>query len=359
MLSVRDLSKTFPARRGDATVALDRASLEVESGSFATVLGPSGSGKTTLLRCIAGFENPSDGAITLAGRTLNSPTTAPVRPHSRGIGIVPQEGALFPHLSVARNIAFGLTGTSRSARRDRVDELLDLIGLSGLGDRRPHQLSGGQQQRVALARALAPEPKLILLDEPFSALDAKLRVELREEVHNLLRRVGATAMLVTHDQSEALAMADHLIVIRDGRIVAADDPRDVYDRPPDLDTGRFLGDATVLPGQALNTPTGAEVDCALGRLSVDAWHGAEGPCQVLIRPEELSVEQTAAPDEPGAIGVVEALSYHGADLRLHVALDELPVNLTVRVPGRCRYAAGDRVRITTAHPVCTFPAEAS
>ena len=334
MLSVRDLSKTFPARRGDATVALDRASLEVESGSFATVLGPSGSGKTTLLRCIAGFENPSDGVITLAGRTLNSPTTAPVRPHSRGIGIVPQEGALFPHLSVARNIAFGLTGTSRSARRDRVDELLDLIGLTGVGE-------------------------LILLDEPFSALDAKLRVELREEVHHLLRRVGATAMLVTHDQSEALAMADHLIVIRDGRIVAADDPRDVYDRPPDLDTGRFLGDATVLPGQALNTPTGAEVDCALGRLSVDAWHGAEGPCQVLIRPEELSVEQTAAPDEPGAIGVVEALSYHGADLRLHVALDELPVNLTVRVPGRCRYAAGDRVRITTAHPVCTFPAEAS
>jgi iron(III) transport system ATP-binding protein len=183
VLSVRDLSKTFPARRGDATVALDRASLEVESGSFATVLGPSGSGKTTLLRCIAGFENPSDGVITLAGRTLNSPTTAPVRPHSRGIGIVPQEGALFPHLSVARNIAFGLTGTSRSARRDRVDELLDLIGLTGLGDRKPHQLSGGQQQRVALARALAPEPKLILLDEPFSALDAKLRVELREEVH--------------------------------------------------------------------------------------------------------------------------------------------------------------------------------
>ena len=191
----------------------------------------------------------------------------------------------------------------------------------------------------------------------------KLRVELREEVHNLLRRVGATAMLVTHDQSEALAMADHLIVIRDGRIVAAGDPRDVYDRPPDLDTGRFLGDATVLPGRALSTPTGAEVDCPLGRLSVDAWHGAEGPCQVLIRPEELSVEPTTAPGEPGepgepgALGVVEALSYHGADLRLHVALDEPPVNLTVRVPGRCRYAAGDRVRITTAHPVCTFPTE--
>lgn len=234
MLSVRDLRKTFPSRRGADAVALTEASLDVADGGFATVLGPSGSGKTTLLRCIAGFESPDDGVITLAGRTLDSPSTSSVRPHQRGIGIVPQEGALFPHLTVAQNIGFGLNRASRKEKRDRVEALLELVGMPGLDGRRPHQLSGGQQQRVALARALAPEPKLILLDEPFSALDAKLRVELRDEVRALLRGVGATAMLVTHDQSEALAMADHLIVLRDGAIVAAGEPHDVYDRPPEV-----------------------------------------------------------------------------------------------------------------------------
>ena len=355
MLSVRGLTKTFSTRQGPGTAALDRADLEVADGAFAAVLGPSGSGKTTLLRCIAGFERPDTGVITLGGRTLDSPSTPSVRAHDRGIGIVPQEGALFPHLSVARNIGFGLTQVDRKRRRDRVEDLLELVGMEGLGDRRPHQLSGGQQQRVALARALAPKPQLILLDEPFSALDAKLRVELREEVQALLHRVGATAMLVTHDQSEALAMADHLVVIRDGHIVAAGEPRDVYDRPPDLDTGRFLGDAAVLPGDVTSDADGHSVECVLGRLAVDAWHGQLGPCQVLVRPEHLSAVRAGGPSDAGAAGTVTALSYRGSELRLSIALRTSRLRLAVSAPGTCRLGVGDSVLVSTDAAVCTYP----
>ncbi|MEO6879872.1 MAG: ABC transporter ATP-binding protein, partial [Mycobacteriaceae bacterium] len=191
MLIVRGLHKSY-STGGRAVAAIDGVDLTVAQGELATVLGPSGSGKTTLLRCIAGFETADSGTITLGGRQLDAPGTPTVRPFERGIGVVPQEGALFPHLDVARNVGFGLAHRSRAWRRERVAQLLELVGLQSLGDRRPDQLSGGQQQRVALARALAPEPQLILLDEPFSALDAQLRSELREEVRELLRRLGTT-----------------------------------------------------------------------------------------------------------------------------------------------------------------------
>ncbi|MHB1065455.1 MAG: ABC transporter ATP-binding protein [Georgenia sp.] len=362
MLSVRGLRKSYTTGRR-VTAALDGVDVTVEQGAFAAVLGPSGSGKTTLLRCIAGFETPDAGVITLGGRDLVA-AGVNVRPYDRGVGVVPQEGALFPHLTVARNIAFGISDRTRDWRRQRVDELLELVGLQGLGQRRPHQLSGGQQQRVALARALAPEPQLILLDEPFSALDAQLRIEIREEVRALLRQVGTTALLVTHDQAEAMTLADHLVVMRAGRVVASGDPHQVYDAPIDADLGRFLGEAVVLPGTLGRDQDGACVDCALGRLAVagepDA-HPVVGECEVLLRPENLSVRLVGSGALAGdtgrakaSTGVVIAQSFYGHDALVRVRLDS-DVQVSVRVHGSDRFTVGDVVEVRVEGPVTTYP----
>lgn len=337
-------------------VALDGVDLEVGEGAFASVLGASGSGKTTLLRCIAGFATPDAGSISLAGRELVSPTTRSVRPHDRGVGIVPQEGALFPHLSVAQNIAFGLVGRSRADKRTRVAELLELVGMDGLGARRPHELSGGQQQRVALARALAPEPKLVLLDEPFSALDAKLRVELREEVREMLRTVGSTVVLVTHDQAEAMTMADHLAVMRSGRVVAAGTPRDVYEQPVDVELARFLGTAIVLVGSSVTAGEGTYVECALGRLPVRLPCDHLGSCEVLIRPEDLVIESCSSDSTDDVpVGVVSGTSYFGSDALVHVVLSGSGQELAVRVAGHKRHEPGDRVTLGVIRPVGIYP----
>lgn len=337
-------------------MALDGVDLDVPTGAFASVLGASGSGKTTLLRCIAGFETPDAGSISLADRVLVSATTRSLRPHDRGVGIVPQEGALFPHLTCAQNIAFGLVGASRSTKRTRVAELLKLVGMDGLGPRRPHELSGGQQQRVALARALAPEPNLILLDEPFSALDAKLRVELRDEVRALLQAVGSTVVLVTHDQSEAMAMADHLVVLRQGKVVAAGTPRDVYDRPVDVELAAFLGKVVVLAGTAIRDGDDGRVECDLGSLEIRSWDGHVGPCEVLIRPEDLVIEtdtSSAAAGSPAC--TVCGMSFFGAEALVRVALPGLAQELAVRVPGHTDLRSGDPVAIRVAGPVNTYP----
>ena len=361
------MRKTFTTGRR-LTVALDGIDLDVARGAFATVLGPSGSGKTTLLRCIAGFETPDAGTITLGERVLDAPG-ATVRPFERGIGVVPQEGALFPHLSVARNIAFGIADRPRVARLERVDELLELIGLTGLAERRPHQLSGGQQQRVALARALAPEPRLVLLDEPFSALDAQLRVELREEVRDVLTRVGTTALLVTHDQAEAMSLAAHLVVMRAGRIVSGGDPHAVYDTPVDVELGRFLGEAAVLPGQWEHRDGVLVVRCALGRLdvasasAVDSAH-VPGACEVLVRPEQLTLHPAASAGvldpRPGtaSLGVVLAQGYAGHAALVRVRLDAGPV-VGIRVAGTQRHAVGERVAVAVTTPVLTYAVSAS
>ncbi len=357
MLTVRGLRKTYTTGL-HPTAALDGVDLTVEKGVFATVLGPSGSGKTTLLRCIAGFESADGGTVVLAGRELDSPGAPSVRPYDRDIGVMPQEGALFPHLSVARNVGFGIADRPRALRRKRVEQLLDLVGLQGLGDRRPHELSGGQQQRVALARALAPEPQLILLDEPFSALDAQLRVELREEVRGLLRSLGTTALLVTHDQAEAMTLADHLVVMRAGRVVAAGDPRQVYREPVDAELGQFLGEAVVVRGTYVGSGQRLAVDCVLGRLPVAAETRADrfpgdSECDVLLRPEQLSVRRL---DEPGAVGStasVVAQSFYGHDALVRVRLDNL-TQLAVRVPGSVRFGVGERVRVQVDAPVWTY-----
>lgn len=377
VLRVRGLRKSYTVGPR-STTALDGVDLTLEKGAFGTVLGPSGSGKTTLLRCIAGFESADAGTITLAGRDLDSPNNQSIRPYDRNIGIVPQEGALFPHLSVARNVAFGITDRPRALRRDRVEELLELVGLQGLEDRRPHQLSGGQQQRVALARALAPEPSLILLDEPFSALDAQLRVELREEVRSLLGSLGTTALLVTHDQAEAMTLADHLVVMRGGRVVAAGDSRLVYGEPVDAELGRFLGEAVVVPGVFVWSGSAVEVDCALGRLTVAVEAVADRPpagtgCDVLVRPEQLRIRgldepvaallpsregagSTPEPAVTAAAGVTASVvrqSFYGHDALVRVCLDD-GTPLAVRVPGSVRFGVGDRVRVQVDTPVRTY-----
>lgn len=357
MLCVSGLRKTYRSGRQE-TLALDGVDLNVPSGAFATVLGPSGSGKTTLLRCIAGFETPDAGTITLADRILDSPLTSPVASHDRGIGVVPQEGALFPHLTIARNIAFGISDQPRKQRKERVEELLELIGLAGLGGRRPHQLSGGQQQRVALARALAPEPRLILLDEPFSALDAQLRADLREEVRDLLRRLDTTALLVTHDQAEAMAMADHLVVMRSAQVVAAGEPRRVYETPADAELGRFLGEAVVLPGTLESVAGKVVVTCPLGKLAV-AEPGANGcfclgGCDVLLRPEQLTLDVSGSADDPGISGTIISQSFYGHDslVRVRLASGE---SVSVRVHGTQQFVVGDTVAVRVAAPVTTYP----
>jgi iron(III) transport system ATP-binding protein len=295
-------------RYGDV-VALDSVTLRVPAGSRTAIVGPSGSGKTSLLRMIAGFDVPDSGRIMLTGDVLaDGVTTMPA--YRRGIGVVSQDGALFPHLSIADNIGFGLErGAGRSAR---IAELVRMVGLDkAMLRRHPDELSGGQQQRVALARAMAREPRLMLLDEPFSALDTALRVSTRKAVADLLSTAGITTVLVTHDQTEALSFADKVGVMRDGRLVQTGTPRDLYLHPRDPGVATFLGDAIVLPA----TIEGGSAVCALGRIDV-----ADGRClkeaQIMLRPEQIVLTPAtqmgnAAPSNP-PLGRIEEVDFGGA-----------------------------------------------
>lgn len=306
------------------TAVLDHLDLDVPSGALAAVLGASGSGKTTLLRVLAGFLTPGAGSVRFGDRVVASagPGRPPVfvPPERRRVGIVPQEGALFPHLDVRANVGFGLPRGSGS----RIEEMLDLVGLRDFARARPQDLSGGQQQRVALARALAPAPDVVLLDEPFSSLDAALRGRLRAEVRDLLKAVGATAILVTHDQDEALSTADLLAVMRAGRIVQSGTPVEVYEAPADLDVARFVGEAVELPA----VPGQGTAHCALGEIPVHpaADLGPGTPAVLVLRPEQLVLgpEQLvlghAVPS--GATGVVREVAYHGHDSLLRVELPD-------------------------------------
>ncbi|HET8682561.1 MAG TPA: ABC transporter ATP-binding protein [Micromonosporaceae bacterium] len=316
---------------------LSGVDLTVPSGRLMAVLGPSGCGKTTLLRCVAGFEPVDAGRITVDGRDLTS-----ARPERRRITVVPQEGALFPHLSVFGNVAYGL---DRAARRaGRVAEVLELVGLAGAERRMPHQLSGGQQQRVAVARALAPRPPVLLLDEPFSALDAALRFELRRDVRAALHADGATALLVTHDQGEALSIADELAVMRDGRIVQSGPPAVVYTAPADPWVAGFVGEAVWLPaaidGDRARTP--------LGSLPVvGAGHGP----QVLLRPEQLDVSTGQGGD--GLRATVVRRDFHGHDAVLGLRLAD-GTEVAARVLGPTVPAVGATVGISVRGPARAY-----
>ena len=320
---------------------LDDLSLEVASGELVAVLGASGSGKTTLLRVLAGFMRPSAGRVEFGDRLVAGPG-AWVPPERRRVGIVPQEGALFPHLDVRGNVAFGLGRRPRDS--GRVDEVLDLVGMSAFREARPQELSGGQQQRVALARALAPEPDVILLDEPFSALDAALRVRLRGDVREVLDRLGTTTVLVTHDQEEALSMADRVAVVRGGRIVQCGAPEQLYLDPVDLETARFVGDVVELPAVVVGDGL---VDCVLGRVTVRPAPALGVAGILAMRPEQLAlVEKDAASPDPlhGAPGWIRARSYHGHDTLVIVELDA-GVEVAVRVRGRRAWHPPDRVGV--------------
>ncbi|SCL31039.1 iron(III) transport system ATP-binding protein [Micromonospora nigra] len=296
-----EVTLTGVVKRYGPVTALAGVDLTVPSGLLTAVLGPSGCGKTTLLRCLAGFERVDAGEISIDGVPVASGGRH-LPAHRRRIAVVPQEGALFPHLSVADNVGYGL---DRAARRgDRVEEVLALVGLAGYGDRMPHQLSGGQQQRVAVARALAPRPSVVLLDEPFSALDAGLRAGLRHDVREALRTDGATGVLVTHDQGEALSVADRVVVLRAGRVVQSAHPTTVYREPVDAWVASFVGDAVLLPAVA----EAGTARTALGPVPIS---GAvpDGPVTVLVRPEQVRLDPV-----PGAVpATVLRHDFHGHD----------------------------------------------
>ncbi|TFV63736.1 UNVERIFIED_ORG: ABC transporter ATP-binding protein [Bacillus sp. AZ43] len=343
-LTVTGLTKAFTA-----TPVLTGVDLHVPQGSFTALLGPSGCGKTTLLRLIAGFDDPDAGTIALGERVVAGAGRT-VAARRRGIGFVPQEGGLFPHLTVAGNISFGLP---RRQRRDgaRVRELLALVGLAAdLADRSPHQLSGGQQQRVALARALAPQPSLVLLDEPFSSLDAALREETRAAVSRALTASGATAVLVTHDQAEALSMADQVAVLRGGRLVQLTDPRTLYRRPGDLDVATFVGEAVVLDAELRD----GVAHCVLGELPCEHPSGgtvADGPARVLLRPEQLRL---SAPRPDAPVARVRTVDFYGHDSRVCLDLAGGP-SVTARLDGADPLTPGDAVSVTVRGTALAFP----
>ena len=320
--------------------ALRDTDLTLATGTLTAVLGPSGCGKTTLLRAIAGFERIDAGTIRVSGQAVAGPGLH-LPPERRRVTIVPQEQALFPHLTVAANVGYGVR---RGAERDKaVQAMLELAGLAGLGDRMPHELSGGQQQRVALARALAPDPTVVLLDEPFGSLDAALRDEIRSEVAGVLRASGATSLLVTHDQEEALSMADSVAVMRSGVIVQHGPPQDVYRRPADLWVANFVGRANILTGEA----DGGTVETVLGTL--DLVEPVEGAVDVVIRPEQLHVQAGAG----GA--TVEDRRYFGHDVVVAVCLAD-GERVLVRLPSAEPMAVGAAVTVTCREPVLAFPA---
>jgi iron(III) transport system ATP-binding protein len=336
-LHVEGLTKSY----GAGEPVLRGLELTVPAGAQAAVLGPSGCGKTTMLRIVAGFLRADAGTVRLGGRLLNGPGVH-VPSERRRIGIVPQEGALFPHLSVARNVAFGLTGADRSERRRVTQEMLELVGLAGHGDRMPHELSGGQQQRVALARALAPRPQLVLLDEPFNALDSALRAGLRADVRAALRATGATAVLVTHDQQEALSTADLVAVVRDGRVAQCAAPQDLYRRPADPWVAGFVGDAVLLPGTVTGDGTAVT---ALGAVPLAGPADGRTSGTVLLRPEQLLLTDA---DADGSVrGTVADVSYYGHDAMVTVTVEghETPVAVRVAGPVRVRPGEGTGVRV--------------
>lgn len=342
------LVKSFPGR--PPTVALRGVDLTIPSKSIVAVLGPSGCGKTTMLRLIAGFDRPDAGTITIGDTVVSGPGVH-IAPEKRRVGIVPQEGALFPHLDVAGNVAFGLRSLDRAERRRRVGEMLELVGLSGYEKRRADELSGGQQQRVALARALAVDPDVVLLDEPFTALDSTLRGAVRNEVTALLNAAGATALLVTHDQDEAFAMADTIAVMRGGNIVQHATPEALYRHPSDLQTARFVGDAVELEGER----SGSTVSCALGDLPVwtNGGDGATGEVTVVLRPEQIVPARGEAAATVAA--TVEGEVYHGHDILVTLRIGDQRV--AARWPGTVRSEIGSSVEVTVEGEALVFERE--
>ena len=317
VLSLQSVNKTFAGEQ-----VLRNLNLEVHEKEFLAVLGSSGSGKTTLLRLISGFDTADSGEIRINDRLVFSKNTN-VLAEERRVGFVPQDAALFPHLNVAGNIEFGLSKLSAAERTARVAELLRLVDLVGFETRMPHELSGGQRHRVALARALAPKPDLILLDEPFSALDAELRVRLREDVRKVIAKAGITAIMVTHDQEEALSMASRVAILRDGEFAQIGNPSEIYQSPADIEMATFLGDSVIINGVIENE----KIVTDLGLLTPlnKVVNGATG--RVAIRPENFYLQPN-----PNGEGEVIGRQYFGHDALVEVKLPKLVIQARANGP---------------------------
>ena len=312
MLEIKSLSKTFGSG-ASAWQALDTVDVTIAEGEFFTLLGPSGCGKTTLLRLIAGFEQPTAGAVVLDGQDITA-----IPPNRRPVNTVFQNYALFPHMTVAQNIAFGLEALGRPASEvaARVTEMLELVKLAHLRDRRSAALSGGQQQRVALARALAPRPRILLLDEPLSALDLKLRKDMQSELKRLQRETGLTFVFVTHDQEEALTMSDRIAVMDGGRLQQVAPPRMLYDQPANRFVASFIGETNFLKGRAGD---GAVAFAGLAPVPLAAAASLSGPVTVLVRPEHVAIGQSLK-DALVLDGRIGQLVFSGTDTHVHLHL---------------------------------------
>jgi spermidine/putrescine transport system ATP-binding protein len=349
-VEARAVTKIFPGR--PPVRALDEASIAIEPGEFFTLLGPSGCGKTTLLRLIAGFEQPSSGELFLYGEPLGH-----LPPFRRPVNTVFQSYALFPHLTVAKNVAFGLEmlKMERARTSRRVEEMLELVKLEEFGDRRPAQLSGGQQQRVALARALANSPKVLLLDEPLSALDLKLRKEMQLELKRLQLETGITFVFVTHDQEEALTMSDRIAVMLDGRILQIGTPTQIYEHPEDRFVADFIGDSNFLEAECRVTGDGAVSFVLAGgeELRAADGHGCNPGDRVTlaVRPERIELDIS---DAGKVSGKVENVVYFGTDTTYYV---RLPGGARVQIRVQNRAGSGDKVNPGDAVGLA-FPADA-
>lgn len=331
LLDVAGLRRTFS---GVDLPAVHDVGFSIAPGEIFALVGPSGCGKSTTLRMIAGFETPDAGSIALAGKDITH-----TEAEHRNIGIVFQDYALFPHLKARENVAFGIREGNRKARNHSADRYLDMVGLTGLGDRYPDQLSGGQQQRVALARTFAAAPQLILLDEPFSNLDAALRNNTRRELRTLLKRNGVGAVFVTHDQEEALSFADRIAVMRRGRIEQIGTPEQVYARPRTAFVARFLGRTNLVPGDAVGT----EAETLLGRLPLAG--PANGSVLLSVRPEHFVLEA-----DPTSSAVIIDRDFKGHDVTYWVQIGSREYQVQVDTEFLCPYRPGDKVRLRARAP---------
>ena len=347
-VSCQALYKSF-----GSTKAVDGVSLDLAPGKTLSIVGPSGCGKTTLLRLLAGFESPDQGEVALGGQVVAGPG-AWTPPEARHVGMVFQDYALFPHMTVAQNVEFGLIGWDKADREARMREMLQLVRLEGMGQRRPHQLSGGEQQRVALARSLAPRPMALFMDEPFSNLDASLRLELREGVNAIISQLAITTIYVTHDQEQALFMGDEVAVMRRGRIQQRGAPEEVFHRPASPFVASFMGMSDFLPAVVVE-----------GGLSAEGWL-LPGKCdfpigsrvQVLIRPDQVTMEP--CPEGVEGSGVVVSRAFRGLDYLYSLALPSGTCLHSLQHHG-VYYPIGESVRVSIKlndSPIC-FEADAS
>lgn len=333
VVSLSEVTKRF-----GATLAVDQLSLDVHAGELLTLVGPSGCGKSTVLRLIAGLLEPDAGTVTIHGRQVAG-RGGWVPAERRRVGIVFQDDALFPHLTVAENVAFGLNRGAMRRQRPRIDEVLELVDMARFADRYPHELSGGEKQRIALARALAPEPEVLLLDEPFSDLDRNLRLQVRAQTIRVLREVGATSIFVTHDQEESLAIGDRVVVMRAGRIEQDAVPAAVFHAPANRFVARFMGDADFLPGRVSRGRVHTEAgECAAPDGSED---GDE--VQIMARPHELSMVA-----DPGGEAEIVSREFQGAFVVYDVRLSSGQVVRCLR-PHTVDHPPGTRVKVMMDH----------